>query len=121
MCSHIKFAQYYVYIYEHIMTQCLNSHPLVMVPVSITLMVATTRSFIAVCSCNKVLYPSDVESTKVVFLEKSSSFIVFLCSNWETCYSCGVVTLSVCLVPLELIMYTKHVYQLQRSNGYHVL
>ena len=32
-----------------ILDQFLNSHPLVMVPVSITLMVATTRSFITVC------------------------------------------------------------------------
>ena len=30
--------------------------------------------------------------------------------NWKNCYPCGVVTLSVCLVPLELVMYTKHVY-----------
>ena len=32
-----------------ILDQFLHSHPLVMVPVIITLMVATTRSFIAVC------------------------------------------------------------------------
>ena len=92
-----------------------------MVPVSIALMAATARSFIAVCSCNEALYSSEVESTKVLVLEKSSSFIVFLYQNWRMCYSCGVVTLSVCLVPFERVMYTKHVYQLQRSNGYHSL
>ena len=67
-------------------------------------------------SLKVVLYSSEVESTKVLFLEKNSSFIAFLYQNWRTCYPCGVVTLSVCLVPLELVMYTKHVYQLQRSN-----
>ena len=69
-----------------------------MVPVSIALMVATTRSFIAVCSFKKILYSSEVESTKVLVLEKSSSFIAFLNQNWRMCYSCDVVTLSVCLV-----------------------
>ena len=87
-----------------------------MVPVSIALMVATTRSFIAVCSFKEVLYSSEVESTKMLVLEKISSFIAFFYQNWRLCYSCGVVTLSVCLVPLELVMYTKHVYQLQRMD-----
>ena len=77
-----------------------------MVPVSIAMVVATTRSFIAVCSFKELLYSSEVESTKMLVLEKSSSFIAFLYQNWRTCYSCGVVTLSVCLVPLELVMYT---------------
>ena len=61
-----------------------NSHPLVMVPVSIALMIATTRSFIAVCSFKEVLYSSEVESTKMLVLEKSSSFIAFLNINWRT-------------------------------------
>ena len=100
-------------MYEHIVAQCFNSHPLVMVPVSIALMVATTRSFITVCSFKEVLYSSEIESAKMLVLEKSSSFIAFLYQNWRMCYSCSVVTLSVCLVPLELVMYTKHVYQLQ--------
>ena len=29
---------------------------------------------------------------------------------------CGVVTLSVCLVPLELVMYTKHACLMHESN-----
>ena len=58
---------------------------------------------------------------KLLSPEKSSSFIAFLYQNWRMCYPYGVVTLSVCSVPLELVMYTKHVYQLQRSNGYHAL
>ena len=32
------------------------------------------------------------------------------CEIGITHYSCGVVTLSVCLVPLELVMYSTHVY-----------
>ena len=65
------------------MAQCFNSHPLVMVPVSIALMIATTRSFITVCSFEEVLYSSEVESTKMLVLEKSSCFIAFFYQNWN--------------------------------------
>ena len=64
------------------MAQCFNSHPLVMVLASIALMVATRRSFIAVCSFKEVMNSSEVESTKVLCLKKSSSFIAFLNQNW---------------------------------------